>query len=355
VVTNTNTAATGSTIATASSFPATLSLAELGAARFPTITTNPVDAEYVSGDAINALTVGATGTGVLSYQWYRNTTGSNTVGTIITGTTLVDGEEKLLPVLTLCSDSFVPGHRKLVEAAHKYDALIIAQLAYIGSYTATGDNGGLVTLAPSSVENALTGTPAREMRLGEIKLIQKKFADAALRAMEAGYDGIELHCAHGLLLSQFLTPHYNQRTDEYGGPIENRIRMITETYLAIRRATGYDFPIWVKINCTDGMEDGISEEDVMYVCKALSKAGAEAIEASGNCTPLTFKSGPYFRESAERIAAESDVPVILTGGNRKFQEMTDILNETNIELFGMARPFIREPGLVERFRRELGQ
>ncbi|MDR3279431.1 MAG: NADH:flavin oxidoreductase [Synergistaceae bacterium] len=274
------------------------------------------------------------------------------VGAIITGATLVDGEEKLLPIATLCSDSFVPGHRKLVGAVHKYDVRIIAQLAYIGSYTATGDYGGLITLAPSPVPNLLTGTQSREMRLGEIKLIQKKFADAALRAKNAGYDAVEIHCAHSLLLSQFLTPHYNRRTDDYGGPIENRARMITETYFAIRKATGYDFPVWVKINSTDGIDDGIDEDDVMCLCGLLTKAGVEAIEVSGNFTPARFKPGPYFRDAAERIADENNVTVVLTGGNRKFSDMTAMLNTTNVHFFGMARPFIREPKLMERFRRE---
>ncbi|MDR1651824.1 MAG: NADH:flavin oxidoreductase [Synergistaceae bacterium] len=281
-------------------------------------------------------------------------TASGGVGAIVTGTTLVDGEEKLLPVTALCSDSFIPGHKRLAEAVRKHGVTIISQLAYIGSYTATGDNGGLVTLAPSSVPNIVTGTLAREMRAGEIKLLQKRFADAAVRAKEAGYCGVQLHCAHGLLLSQFMTPHYNHRNDEYGGPVENRARMITETYSAVRRATGYDFPVWVKINSSDGIENGVTEDDVYYLAKTLASMGVDAIEVSGNWTPYLLKSGAYFKAAAEFIANENSVPVILTGGNRKFHEMDAILNETKIGYFGMARPFIREPGLMERLRREAG-
>jgi 2,4-dienoyl-CoA reductase-like NADH-dependent reductase (Old Yellow Enzyme family) len=271
---------------------------------------------------------------------------------IVTGMTLVDGEEQMFPVVALCSDSFIAGHRKLTEAVHRHDVRLIAQLAYIGSYTTVGANTWIVALAPSSVPNIVTGATAREMRLGEIKLIQKRFADTAARARDAGYDGVEIHSAHGLLLSQFLTPHYNRRTDDYGGSIENRSRMILETYTQIRNSTGYDFPIWVKLNCDDGIENGITEEDFLYVCRLLSGAGVDAIEVSGNWTPHIFKVGPYFRASATAAAADCSAPTIVTGGNRKVSTMQEMLNETNIEFFGLARPFAREPGLIDRFRRE---
>jgi 2,4-dienoyl-CoA reductase-like NADH-dependent reductase (Old Yellow Enzyme family) len=274
------------------------------------------------------------------------------VGAIVTGMATVDGEEHMFPAAALCGDSFVPGHRKLAEAVHKYDVRLIAQLAYIGSYATVGDNSWIVALAPSSVPNIVTGAPAREMRLGEIKLIQKRFADAAARARGAGYDGVEIHSAHGLLLSQFLTPYYNRRTDEYGGSVENRSRMILETYTQIRSATGYDFPVWVKLNCDDGIENGITEEDFLRVCKLLSQAGVDAIEVSGNWTPHIFKAGPYFLAAAAAAAADNSAPIIVTGGNRSVSRMHEILNETKIEFFGIARPFTREPGLIDRFRRE---
>jgi 2,4-dienoyl-CoA reductase-like NADH-dependent reductase (Old Yellow Enzyme family) len=274
------------------------------------------------------------------------------VAAIVTGMTLVDGEEHMLPVMALCSDSFVPGHRKLTETVHRHNVRLIAQLAYIGSYTAVGANTWIVALAPSSVPNIVTGALAREMRLGEIKLIQKRFADAAARARDAGYDGVEIHGAHGLLLSQFLTPYYNRRTDEYGGSIENRSRMIFETYTQIRNATGYDFPIWVKLNCDDGIENGITEEDFLYVCRQLSRSGVDAIEVSGNWTPHLFKTGPYFHDAAIAAADDISAPTIVTGGNRKVSTMHEMLNESKIEFFGIARPFSREPGLIDRFRRE---
>jgi 2,4-dienoyl-CoA reductase-like NADH-dependent reductase (Old Yellow Enzyme family) len=130
--------------------------------------------------------------------------------------------------------------------------------------------------------------------------------------------------------------------------------MLTETYRAMRGATGYDFPIWVKVNSTDGIENGITDEDFHYVCRTLTANGADALEVSGNWTPHAFKSGAYFKDAAAAAAAENDIPVILTGGNRKLLEMSEILGETKISFFGMARPFSRETDVIERFRREFG-
>jgi 2,4-dienoyl-CoA reductase-like NADH-dependent reductase (Old Yellow Enzyme family) len=273
------------------------------------------------------------------------------VGGIITGMTLVDGEEHLLPIVSLCSDSFIFGHKKLTRAARRHDVRIIAQLAYIGSYAADS-SGHLVAIAPSAVPNLVTGTPAREMRIGEIKLVQKKFGDAAKFAREAGYDGVEIHAAHGLLLSQFLSPYYNRRTDEYGGSIENRARMLAEVHTFVRTSTGYDFPVWVKLNSAEGVAGGLAEDDFLDVCYMMTKAGVDAIEVSGDRTPPSPRQGAYFKDAAERAARENNVPIILTGGNRKVSEMTVILNETKIGFFGLARPFSQEPKLMGRFRRE---
>ena len=275
------------------------------------------------------------------------------VGTIVTGYTLASPDEKRLPIVALYGDEFIGGHEILTTTIREYDVNLVLQLVYVGSYTPAGwESGGPVAVAPSSVANRITNTPAREMRLTEIKAVQIEFADAALRAKKAGYDGVEIHAAHGFLLSQFLTPYYNRRTDSYGGPIKNRARMLLETFETVRDTVGDDFGVWVKINTTDNMDEGISPDDCRYVCRELAALGVDAIETSGNWVSMATRNFVYFKDAAEIIAEENDVPVILTGGNRDFSEMTDILNTTKIGYFGIARPFMKNPNLVNDFARD---
>jgi 2,4-dienoyl-CoA reductase-like NADH-dependent reductase (Old Yellow Enzyme family) len=269
-------------------------------------------------------------------------------GTLITGFTLVDEAEKNFPLLALYDDSFMEGHKALTGLVHEHGANIVLQLVYVGSY-AMGKTTGMTVLAPSAVENANTKIMPQEITVPQIAAIQKKFAAAALRAKNAGYDGVELHAAHGFLLSQFMTPHYNRRTDCYGGSAQNRARMARETYAAVRESVGAAFPVLIKINVNDGIENEVRFEDVLYLCDALTKAKIDAVEISGAFGTFPQDATSFFKKEAEQIAARNDIKVILTGGNRDFAEMTEILNATKIEYFGMARPLIKEPDLINRF------
>jgi len=168
-----------------------------------------------------------------------------------------------------------------------------------------GDPGVRPILRPSAVANLNNGIVPQEMSLSEIKDVQNKFAQAAVRAQKAGFDGIELHEAHGFLLSQFLTPHYNHRSDIYGGSNENRGRMILETYSMAREAVGNDYPIWIKINCTDGIEEGISLDDFRYICSELTKLGVDAIEVRGNWWDRSKDKTAYFKDEAAMISEEN--------------------------------------------------
>ena len=279
---------------------------------------------------------------------------SGGVGTIVTGYTLVSEAEKMLPITAFYSDVFVDEHRKLADAVHEHKANLVLQLVYVGSYVVAKDVSGLVTLAPSAVANLVSGTLAREASVAELKAIQENFAQAALRAKSAGYDGVEIHAAHGFFLSQFMTPHYNRRADLYGGAVENRSRMTLETCDAIRGAVGEDFPIWVKINSTDGIQGGLTLEDCLYLCRKLTEHGVHAIEVSGKWFSMPVTARAHFEDAARKIAKENAVAVILTGGNRSCEEMTRLLNDSDIGYFGMARPFMNEPDLVDRFRKEMG-
>ncbi len=136
---------------------------------------------------------------------------------------------------------------------------------------------------------------------------------------------------------------YNQQTDLYGGCVENRVRMLLETYCAIRCAVGTDFQIWVKINSSDGIEGGQSFEDSLYACKQLSNLGVDAIEVSGNWYANSLKKDIYYKEEASKIADECNASVIVTGGNRNYLQINQFLNSSKIEYIGMASLLLRNP------------
>jgi 2,4-dienoyl-CoA reductase-like NADH-dependent reductase (Old Yellow Enzyme family) len=282
------------------------------------------------------------------------------VGTIITGlTSVTDLEEPIPRQMGIYDNSFIEEYKKLTEMIHRYSANIILQLVSVGAQTSPKTNGKIIW-GPSSVQDLGYKTTPQEMTLEEIHLVQTAFAAAALRAKQAGFDGVQMHVAHGYLLSKFLTPHYNRRTDGYGGSLENRARMVLETYQAIREKVGPEYPILVKINSDDYMSQGMTFDECKYVCKELITLGVNAIEISGG----TFSSRPnespsrkitpeqesYFQRYAAEIAEEISVPVILVGGNRDFTSLTDILNQTLIEYFALSRPLICESNLINRWQ-----
>lgn len=295
------------------------------------------------------------------FQVYENLAKGG-VGTIITGLTCVsDLEGPMKGQMGIYNDSFIDEYQRLTEMSHRYDARIILQLAWLGSQ-ASNRESGKVNWGPSSVEDLGTKTTPKEMTNEDIVLVQESFADAALRAKKAGFDGVQMHVAHGYLLSKFLTPYYNRRSDNYGGSIENRARMILETYQAIRDKVGTEYPVLVKINCEDFMDQGMTFEDCKYVCNKLVELGINAIEISGGAgrssrpkegtiRPIrSEEEESYFKSYAAEIAQEVNVPVILVGGNREYTALTDIINQTAVEYISFCRPFIRESDLINRWQ-----
>lgn len=271
------------------------------------------------------------------------------VGTIITGFTYFIESEKPFPnMAAIYNDSFIEEYKKLTDMAHSYETNIILQVVYCGSFRMS-DAGGQEIWGPSAVANPLTQVVPKEMTKDDILYLQKAFADAALRAKKAGFDGIQIHAAHGFLLNQFLSPYYNTRTDEYGGSIENRARMVLETYAAVRQAVGTEYPIFVKINTAETMEKGMTFADCKYACKKLAELGIDAIEISGSWYEYAPGQEAYYKEDTTKIATEVNVPVMLVGGNRNYDAIVETLNQTPIEYFSLSRPLIAEPDLVKRW------
>lgn len=275
------------------------------------------------------------------------------VGTIIAGYAYVTADEQPNPnMLGIYDDSFIPEYRELVDVVHERGAAFVSQIVYGGSASRL-DPPSKRILGPSAIANPKTGIVPAEATKRDIEMLVSAFAAAAGRARAAGFDGVELHAAHGYLLSQFLNPLLNKRVDEYGGSVENRARIITESVTAIRNEVGAGYPLLVKLNSSDGVEGGLTERDSIEAARLLAESGVDAIEVSGAwraCEPKVYRDKPYFADYAKQLVREVGVPVVLTGGNRTIDVMEHLAAEDGIAAFGLCRPLICEPDLVNRWR-----
>lgn len=287
------------------------------------------------------------------------------VGLIITSWTFVtEYEQPNRKMLGIYDDSFIHEYRKLSEMVHSYGSKIVMQMSYGGSQSGFNAMRGREVLGPSAVPEISSGIVPKEMTKEDIKSLVKAFGDAAYRAEKAGFDGIQLQACHGFLLGQFMNPYHNRRKDEYGGSIENRSRILFEIYEEMRNRTGDEFLLLIKMNCSDFMDDGkgLTFEESKQVAKMLSNFGIDAIEISGGTFSLassvqpimdeidSYEQEAYFREYAEEIAREIDIPVILVGGIKSLEVMEEILETSDIEYFALCRPLMREPDLIKRWK-----
>lgn len=257
-------------------------------------------------------------------------------------------------------DDCIPGLARMAGAAHDNGGRIVLQLAHGGVLAGTQLTGH-PAFAPSQ-EGGPEKTRRREMSQADIADTVKAYGEAALRAKRAGFDGVQVHAAHGYLLNQFLSPWFNRRTDQYGGSIENRARIILEILASIRGAVGGEYPVLVKINSEDFLEGGLTREDSQLAAILIAKAGADAIELSGG-TLLSGRLSPsrakidtveqeaYFRDAAKALKPKLRIPLILVGGIRSFEVAEGLVLDGVADFISMSRPFIREPGLVNRWKR----
>ncbi|WP_281648819.1 NADH:flavin oxidoreductase/NADH oxidase family protein [Parendozoicomonas sp. Alg238-R29] len=195
----------------------------------------------------------------------------------------------------------------------------------------------------------------------EILGIIRRFATAAKLAKESGFTGVQIHGAHGYLVSQFNSARHNQRTDQWGGTMENRMRFVLEVYKAIREQVGDDFPVGIKLNSADFMKGGFTEEESMQVVKALAEAGIDLIEISGgtyeNPSMMGSQKGvkestrrreAYFLAYAEQVRQLVDTPLVVTGGFRSSEGMQEALDSGATDMIGLARPLAFEPDMPNK-------
>ena len=253
--------------------------------------------------------------------------------------------------LSIADDTCIAGLTELVQAIHEAGSAVIAQLNHAGSGAEPETPGvNLSASAVASPRKPESGVP-REMTRAEILLTEADFVRAALRAVKAGCDGVELHSAHSYLLNQFYSPLTNRRNDEYGPQtVENRLRFHLETVDAVRKAVGPNVPIAVRLGGADYLPGGSSEDDAVEACKMLEAAGVDLIDLSGGMCGYIRRdhSEPgYFSSMSEKIKAAVAVPVLLTGGVKTIADAERLLQEGKADLIGVGRAIYRDAHWLE--------
>ena len=281
------------------------------------------------------------------------------VGLIITSHAYVQKNGQAGPwQLAICKDEYIPGLREMTDRVHAKGGKIVIQLAHAGFF-ANPKLIGETPAGPSAV-TGFTKTPRLEMTDQNIQDIVKAFGLAAERAQKAGFDGVQIHAAHGYLLSQFLSPAFNKREDRYGGNIENRVMILKEVLGRIRKHVGINYPVLIKMNSRDFLDNGLELEDSIQAAKTLAEEGIDAIELSGGTLVsgdhnpsrtgiLSENKEAYFEEAAIAFRKNIDIPLILVGGIRSFHLAEEIVNNNIADYISMSRPLIREPDLIRRW------
>lgn len=318
------------------------------------------------------------------------------IGLVITGYAgiMQSGKSAIFHMTMIDDDEIIPSHQRLVERIHKINGKIVLQIAHCGRQTWSSETKEPL-IAPSPIPCGFYRERPKEMTKEDIYIVIENFAKAALRAKRAGYDGVEIHAAHGYLLSTFLSRHSNRRRDEWGGSIENRFRIIGEVLRATREAVGRDYPIIIKLNTYENTPLGITPKECVGFAKMVEDTGCcNAIEFSCGTneggfvmargkfpTDAIFKylrpyckyrpifkflikvfvvpfvklMQPQFSEgynltTAAKAKEVISLPVITVGGMRSKEFMERAISEGKTDFVSIARPLIREPDLPNKFK-----
>ncbi len=251
--------------------------------------------------------------------------------------------------LVLTSDADMAALRSLAERGSANGALIWPQLGHAGALAHTPISK---PKGPSPLD--VEGLRCDGMSAEDIFKLPATYATAAALAKEAGFGGVQIHAGHGFLFSQFLSPLFNHRTDAYGGGVEGRFRIIRETIDAVRRTVGASFPIGIKINATDKLVGGLTEDDSLEVVRLLDRTSIDLIDVSGgtyfpgaaSSSDGTSASGPYYIEFARRAKKATSVPIALTGGFVTRNQAVDALQNGAADAISLARALVLDPSLV---------
>lgn len=281
------------------------------------------------------------------------------IGAIITGMVGIDKNSRVLPSMVKAyGETFVPELKKITERVHALDTKIIVQISHCGLKAGQSDDGG-PALGPSEWEKSPEKV-VKAMSHEDIRSAVSSFATAAAHCQAAGADAVQIHGAHGYLLSEFLNPFFNHRTDEYGGGIENRARIVFEVYEAVRATVGPNYPVWIKLNSKDLTEPSISSDEFLWLGGELDKRGIAAIEVSGGAAVNARTSSMQvvrneedegcFADEALKLADKTSVSIISVCGFRTPDIIEKWLNKGKLQAVSMCRPLISEPDLARRWQ-----
>lgn len=318
------------------------------------------------------------------------------IGLVITGYAGISqtGKSALYHMTMIDSDDLIPAHRKLVERVHGIGGKIVLQIAHCGRQT-WSEQTGRPLLAPSAIPCGFYRERPKEMTQEDIAMVIDEFGHAARRAKHAGYDGVQIHGAHGYLLSTFLSQHANKRTDQWGGPKENRFRIVSRTLKKVRATVGKDYPVLIKLNTYERATRGIKAKDCIGFAKMVAETGCcDAIEFSCGTNEGgfimargKFPTGAIFKfmrpycnyhillkffmktfivpfvklkqppfhegynlETAAKVKGKIPLPIITVGGMRSKTLIENAVKSNQTDFVSMARPLILEPDLPNKFR-----
>lgn len=289
-------------------------------------------------------------------------------GLLIAEATAVAPEGRISPQDTgLWSDDQIPAWARVVDLVHACGARMAVQLAHAGRKASVyrpwepvqgsvpPENGGWLTHAPSPLDFPGYAAPA-EMTGDQIAAVPRMFADAAVRARTAGFDAVELHAAHGYLLHQFLSPLSNERTDSYGGPMENRIRLLRETVEAVRAVWPQELPVFVRVSATDWLDGGLTVEDLTAVAKELQTLGVDLMDVStGALLPAPIPVGPGYQVPfAAHIRSGAGMATAVAGMITSPAQAEQVLAEGSADVVLLGRAGLGDPNWPLRAAAGLG-
>jgi 2,4-dienoyl-CoA reductase-like NADH-dependent reductase (Old Yellow Enzyme family) len=257
--------------------------------------------------------------------------------------------------LGIHADEMIPSLKKIVGAIHDNGGKIVAQLMHAGWF-GNPDLCGFQTVGPSETINPANNLKVRELSSDEIEEKIDEFVRAGARAAEAGFDGVQIHAAHGWLVSAFLSPVTNRRKDKWGGTAQKRANFVIKITEGLRKVTGPDYPILIKLGIKDYHSEGKSADEGINSAKLFIDAGLDAIEVSEGVEEIPFnhiragEMSPYYVDECKKAKKVISKPVILVGGMRYLSEMETVVDDGTADAISMCRPFIMDQHIVRKFR-----